>query len=65
MSPTQRRAILALLFLAAAVGGCHQRRTPVQVDTGRGVHVRAPFVDVHVPTGEPKLDVESLEEDDD
>lgn len=70
MSPNPRRAILLMLPLASALHGCNcGHRQMVRVDTGREVRVRAPFVDVRVPTGEPGLDRDHdrdrFDEDDD
>ena len=75
MSPNRRRMFLMLTFLALALHGCscgHNRQIvyprrpggPVRVDTNRGVHVRAPFVDVHVPEREPGLDFDDDDLDD-
>ncbi len=76
MSPSRLRMILVLTFLATATlgGGCGHRRQivyparpggPARVDASRGVHVRAPFVDVHVPAREPGLDLDDDDDDDD
>lgn len=59
MRPLSRSTILITLS-TVAVTGCHDRRAPlVNVQTGEGVRVRAPFVNVEVPEAQselPKLD---------
>ena len=63
--PRSRRVSLHLAFLPLIVSGCdcvHRRQSvypgglgrPVEVETGRGVRVRAPFVDVQVPENPPE-----------
>ena len=51
-----------LLGLVLLESGCAHRRevvypsgSPVRVRTGRGVQVRAPFVNIQVPESEPDL----------
>jgi hypothetical protein len=69
--PRTRPALRALalgLGLGVFGSGCAHRREviypsgpPVQVQTGRGVHVRAPFVDVQVPEASPDIEVDDLD----
>ncbi|MHC5541304.1 hypothetical protein ACYOEI_24045 [Singulisphaera rosea] len=55
MRPRSRRTILITLITLAGAG-CHERRAPlVNVQTGEGVRVRAPFVNVEVPDGPSEL----------
>jgi hypothetical protein len=46
-------AKLAVLMLLGSVGCAHKRDVYYPRDNGRGVHVRAPFVDVQVQ-GKPR-----------
>jgi hypothetical protein len=73
MSPSHRLMILLLPLISMPLHGCscgHNRQIvypgrpggPVRVDTSKGVHVRAPFVDVHVPAGEPNLDLDDRDD---
>ncbi len=64
MKQARGRMLMALLFLACSQQGCgcgHDRQmvypaprgAPVQVDTTDGVRVKAPFVNVRVPSYRP------------
>ncbi len=61
MKPIPRRTLLSLIVLGATFPACRggndrqmvitkPRVAPVQVDTAKGVNVKAPFVNVQVPS---------------
>ncbi len=67
----ERRRRIAVLLLGGIVaigcGGCaHRRQAYAPPRVGQGVHVRAPFVDIRVPTStQPDMLGYDDDEDDD